>query len=63
MRRTQHNPDMGAEQSSDLQPRDKSASQPVQHSLCRWSVQTLLMCAMRSKSDDLSNVEFRAEAP
>ena len=44
------NPDMVAEQSSDLRPRDQSASQPVQHSVCQWSVQTLLMCAIRSKA-------------
>ena len=50
MRRTERNPDMVAEQSSGPRPRDQSASQPVQHSVCRWSVQTLLMCAMRSKA-------------
>ena len=50
MRRTERNPDMVAEQSSDLRPRDQPASQPVQHSVCQWSVQTLLMCAMRSKA-------------
>ena len=49
-RRTERNPDMVAEQSSGPRPRDKPASQPDQHSVCQESVQTLLMCAMRTKA-------------
>ena len=54
---------MVAEQSSEPRPRDQSAIQPVQHSVCQWSVQWAPDVCNAEHSDDHFNVEFRAEAP